>query len=270
MPVVEHAAGIEDVGEAAARQLGGGGPCVDRTKRPRPSGNVSVKRRGVPGWSASGRATGCRLRDRGARARCRPSTARPTPSRRRSPRGSEVEAARWPAEQLRDARRHVADDLPVGAAVAAGGIGLADALHAALGVRERAVLLGERRRRQHDVGELRRLRHEDVLHDEELSLSIASLRVGQVGSLSIGFSPMMYMQSRWPAAASSIISVAVSPGADGQLGAPGAANSRDDLGVGALQAGKLVRQAARVAAPLHVVLAAQRRDAGARSCRPAP
>ena len=43
-------------------------------------------------------------------------------------------------------------------------------LHQAVGVRERAGLLGERTRRQDHVGEIRRLGQEDVLHDEEIQL----------------------------------------------------------------------------------------------------
>ena len=45
---------------------------------------------------------------------------------------------------------------------------LAADLHAPVGVRVRPVLLQERGRRQHHVGELGRLGEEDVLHDEEL------------------------------------------------------------------------------------------------------
>src|SRR5690606_39574652 len=43
-------------------------------------------------------------------------------------------------------------------------------LHGPVGVRERAGLLGERRGRQHDVGEVAGLREEDVLHDQHLEL----------------------------------------------------------------------------------------------------
>ena len=48
---------------------------------------------------------------------------------------------------------------------------LADALDAPLAVRDRALRLAPARRGgQHDVGELRGLRQEDVLHDEVVEL----------------------------------------------------------------------------------------------------
>ena len=43
-------------------------------------------------------------------------------------------------------------------------------LHQPVGVGERAGLLGERRRRQDHVGEIRGLGQEDVLHDQHLEL----------------------------------------------------------------------------------------------------
>ena len=47
---------------------------------------------------------------------------------------------------------------------------LAHALHAPLGVGEGAVLLGEGRRGQEDVGQLGRLVHEEVLDDQAVEL----------------------------------------------------------------------------------------------------
>ena len=54
-------------------------------------------------------------------------------------------------------------------------------LHLAVRVRERAELLGVRRSRQHDVGVPRRLGQEDVLHDEMLELRERVARVILVG-----------------------------------------------------------------------------------------
>src|SRR3954463_14082581 len=67
-----------------------------------------------------------------------------------------------------DAVRHLLDDLPVLARLARGIEHLAPELDAAVGVRVGAVLLEVRRRRQDHVGELGRLRQEDVLYDEEV------------------------------------------------------------------------------------------------------
>ena len=58
-----------------------------------------------------------------------------------------------------------------------------DALHAAFAIGECAALFQERRGGQHDVGELRRLGHEHLLHHEELErverlLHVLGVRVG--------------------------------------------------------------------------------------------
>jgi hypothetical protein len=66
-------------------------------------------------------------------------------------------------------------------------------LHATVRVRERARLLRERRRRQDHVGERRRLRQEEVLHDEPVERASASRACCTSGSDIAGFSPMMYM-----------------------------------------------------------------------------
>src|SRR3954454_11086328 len=67
-----------------------------------------------------------------------------------------------------DAVAHLLDDLPVLARLARRVEHLAPELHAAVGVRVRAVLLEVRGRGQDHVGELGRLGQEDVLDDEEL------------------------------------------------------------------------------------------------------
>ena len=54
-------------------------------------------------------------------------------------------------------------------------------LDAPLGVGERAFLLRERRCRQHDIGQLSCLVHEDVLDDEEVELVEGCLCMGEIG-----------------------------------------------------------------------------------------
>src|SRR5438552_3114843 len=61
-------------------------------------------------------------------------------------------------------------NLPVRPAVAERVKPLPDLLHRALRVRERAVLLGVGARRQHDVGQPGGLRHEELLHDQQVQL----------------------------------------------------------------------------------------------------
>jgi hypothetical protein len=66
---------------------------------------------------------------------------------------------------------HGANDFPVGLRVANRLQSFADALHAALGVHEGAVLLERRARRQKDVPEsTRQFVHEQILHDNEVQL----------------------------------------------------------------------------------------------------
>ena len=71
------------------------------------------------------------------------------------------------AEVVAEPARELVDDLDVVARLARRVERLAHALHAALARGHRSLGLAERRRGgQHDVGELRRLRQEEVLHDE--------------------------------------------------------------------------------------------------------
>ena len=65
--------------------------------------------------------------------------------------------------------RHVADDLPIRECVPGGRHRAADALHAALGIHEGAVLFKGRRCRQEHVAELpREFVEEQILHDDEI------------------------------------------------------------------------------------------------------
>ena len=64
------------------------------------------------------------------------------------------------------AARQLVDDPEIRPGLAGRLDGLAAELHHAIGVRDGADLLGPRGRRQHHVGEIRRLGQEDVLHDQ--------------------------------------------------------------------------------------------------------
>ena len=76
-------------------------------------------------------------------------------------------------------RRQLTDDLDVIARLAGRVERAADALHAPLAVRDRALRLAPARgRRQHDVRQLRRAREEDVLHDEVVEPLEQVQRVG--------------------------------------------------------------------------------------------
>ena len=80
-----------------------------------------------------------------------------------------------------EAARDLLDDPPVGAGVAGQGHGGAAHLHLAVGVGDGAVLLGPGRGRQDDVGELRGLGDEEVLHDQVLELGERAAGVLEVG-----------------------------------------------------------------------------------------
>ena len=178
-----------------------------------------------------------------------------------------VEAAQIPNRRAvpgpgRDPLRQVLHDLPVGPRGARRLDELAHPLHAALAVGERALLLGEGGRGQHDVRDLRRLVHEEVLHDQEVERAQQFGRVGQVG---VG-------EGRVLAHDVHAADVALGDGLD-HVGGPHALLGRQRAPPGALETGQVggrvvlvarqrVGHAARVAGALHVVLTAQRRDAG--------
>ena len=141
---------------------------------------------------------------------------------------------------------------------------LAADLHAPVGVRVGALLLEERGGGQHDVGELGRLGEEDVLHDEELErgerlADLVDVRVREERVLAHHVHP-----------AHAALERAADDLGDGQarLGVELAAPRRAELlvrgrVVDALVVGEHHRDQARVGGALHVVLAAQRVQAGA-------
>ena len=90
-------------------------------------------------------------------------------------------AADVQADAPRDALGQLRGDPPVGPGLARRVQHRAHALHAALGVGERAFLLRERRRGQEHVGLLRGLVHEEVLHDQTVELGDRLLGVVEVG-----------------------------------------------------------------------------------------
>ena len=178
-----------------------------------------------------------------------------------------VEAA--PAERRpvgsdarRDAPGQVLHDLPVGPRGAGGIDELAHPLHPALAVREGALLLGEGGRGQDDVGDLGRLVHEDVLHDEEVELAQQFRGVGQVG-VAEGriLAHDVHAADVTPARSPRPCRWRATPSADASAAAPGLLETGQIGGRVALVARQRVGHAAGVAGALDVVLPAQRRDA---------
>ena len=143
---------------------------------------------------------------------------------------------------------------------------LAHALHPALGVGDGAVALAPRRRAgQHDVGELRGLGEEDVLHDEVVE-ALEQLRRRAAPSASdwAGFSPITYSARRSPRPIASNISVRCQPSRGGTATPHAASNLRRAASSStSWKPGSLFGQGAHVAAALHVVLPAQRVEPGA-------
>ena len=84
--------------------------------------------------------------------------------------------------------RHLDDDPQVLLRFAGRFERLTSELHEAIGVRERARLLGKCRSGQYDIGEIRRLGEEDVLHDQHLEIGqrlscMLGVRIGHRGVL---------------------------------------------------------------------------------------
>ena len=128
-------------------------------------------------------------------------------------------------------------------------------------------LAPRRRRRQHDVGQLRRLGEEDVLHDEVVEALAAG---GCACSLSASRLRRVLADARRRARSSprSIASnicgqVPAVPRRDRARPTPLRSLARIVVVDDVLEAGQAVGDGAHVAAALHVVLAAQRVEAGA-------
>ena len=158
-------------------------------------------------------------------------------------------------------------DLPVAVAVLRRHH-LAHALDAALGVGEGAVLLQEGRARQEDVGVVRGLVEEQVLHDDAFHRREAGRHMLGVG---VGLQDVLALDVD---ALERAVDRGVEHVGDAQARllverhAPSALEQRArrivrDVPV----AGQLVRERAHVAGALHVVLAAQRVHADARAGR---
>jgi len=79
------------------------------------------------------------------------------------------------------ARRELASDFPIEAGLSRRFDSAVGDRHAPLRVDEGPFFLAPRRSREHDIGKLGRLRHEDVLHREELELLERHLGVVTVG-----------------------------------------------------------------------------------------
>ena len=141
---------------------------------------------------------------------------------------------------------------------------LAHALHATLGVGERAFLLRIAATRQDDIGVLRRLRHEQLLAHEEVQ---RLQRADDMARVRVGAHRVLAEQEQ-------AADAPVDHGGEAlggfqarrlvQLDTPCRLELRAHLGVGHLLIARKVRRArAHVACALHVVLAAQRVDAAA-------
>src|SRR5581483_457378 len=166
-----------------------------------------------------------------------------------------------------DTAREVGGDVPVRPALPDGRDGAAHALHAPFAVREGPVLFRERSGRQDDVREFGRLVGEYVLDHQELQLLDRLFRVGDVG----------LAQERVFAGDVHAVEAALRGelehlrGAQALLGgqrrAPGGLELRPVGVAEALITGQVVGYAAGVAAPLHVVLAPQGRDAVTRTAQ---
>ncbi len=85
-----------------------------------------------------------------------------------------------PSKPRFEARRQVAEDLPVGAGHAAGRVSSPHTLDTAVGVGKGPILFGERRGRQEDIRERARLVDEQILCDEELEMRHVLTRLVEV------------------------------------------------------------------------------------------
>ena len=142
---------------------------------------------------------------------------------------------------------------------------LAHALHAPLGVGDRSLGLAPRRRAgQHDIGQLGGLGEVDVEHDHVVEALEQVQRVRRVG-LGLGRVLADHEQRTQLAALHRLEHLGEVPAGLGRdRGGPQRLELlAGDLVVDVLESGQLVRERAHVAAALHVVLPAQRAEAGA-------
>ena len=163
--------------------------------------------------------------------------------------------------RLATRRASSADDPPVGARLAGRRQGTAHALDPALRVREGPVLLGEGGGGQEDMRALRRLVHEEVLHHQAVELpegllGVVEIRLGQERVLA------HHVHGADAAVEAALHHLGHDEAGRGRrAAAPGAREAVEAR----LRVVGIARQvggdAAGVAAALHVVLAAQRRDA---------
>ena len=137
-------------------------------------------------------------------------------------------------------------------------------LHAALGIGVGPVALGVGRRRQHDMGKLRRFGEKNVLHNEEFKLPkrlhhVRDVGIGEHGVLAHDVQRLdLSLEGRGEHLRHR------QAGRVGEFNVPRFLELGADVGVGdLLVAGIVVRQGAHVASALDVALAAQRIDAGA-------
>ncbi len=173
----------------------------------------------------------------------------------------QTSSARRLAPVVAQPARELGDDPHVVARLAGRIERLAHALHAPLAVRHGALGLAPRRgRREDDVGHLRGLRQDDVLHDEEVEAGEELARVVDVG---LGLRGVLADHVERPqlAALHAVEHLRQVPAVlrpDRRAPRPLEARARVRVALDVLEARELVRDRAHVAAALDVVLAAQR------------
>jgi len=168
------------------------------------------------------------------------------------------------AVAVAESRHNVGQYLEVGMALADGLDSLADALDAALGIGEGAVLLSEGGTGQDNVGKLCGLGKEDILNDQQFALLQSLAYMVDIG---VGHHRVLTHDVQ-AADAAFLDSVHYLGNGEAGLGGKGHAPCLFELGAGfviedLLVAREIGGQTAHVAGALNVVLAAQRVDAAA-------
>ena len=234
VPVVEQPPGVQHEADTRDRAARPPRPSAAAgTKRALPSGKRLAVEKARPGMVRRGArpleaalAVEARVRHAGQER------ASAAPSRRRSRRRPCSRTGRARRGRARAATRLAssARDPPVRPRLARRLDGLAHALHAALGVGERALLLGEGGRGQEDVSALGRLVQEEILDDQETRAGrMAFSAWWRSGSESSGFSPTTYIARTSPVRHPSTISVTTRPGSAGGRIAPPRLEARERL-----------------------------------------
>ena len=176
----------------------------------------------------------------------------------------EVEARDRDAKPSRHTLGKLAADPPVRSCLPWRVDGLAHPLHPSLGIGEGALLLGEGRGGQEDVGELGRLVHEQILDHQAVELAQGLVGVVEIGLGQHGVLPHHVHGADGAVEAAFGHLGDDEPGLARRPDAPRALEAREARRRVVSIARQIGGDGARVAAALDIVLATQRRDAGAR------